>query len=292
MESLAAFFEHWEHWRTWSPYTSIRWPHLHVGRCSSVHMGHRILRQREMRKGSFCRRKSGSDRGMHISACAMPELRREGRQDWTSTGDVSKRVDQCCSCALARIRVVARLGEMFVTTWVSVSVGSVDRNAWWKVLLPNPRNRVNNRVEDDLQCWKISRREVGSMCVSVSPRSLMPSVPYRMERAIGVVNAVEAVALGSRRPSPPFEVDCRARALECGGRVGWDVSFSRHVSVHALTRLVKGPNLSGLTVANWLRYYGLRPYLRVNRYGYGSGIRIRIRNFTHLRVLQNVLGIR
>jgi hypothetical protein len=172
----------------------------------------------------------------------MPELRREGKHDWTSGGDVSKRVDQCWSCALARIRVVTRLGEMFVTTWVSVSVGSSDRRAWWKVLLPKPRNRVNSLVEDDLQCWKMSRSEFGSTCVSVSPRSLMPSVPYLIERAMGVVNAVQAVALGSRRPSPPFAVDCRARALECGGSVGWDVIFSRHMSVHLLTRCVNGPS--------------------------------------------------
>jgi hypothetical protein len=60
----------------------------------------------------------------------------------------------------------------------------------------------------------------------------MPVVPYRMERAIGVVKAVVAVVLGSRTPSPPFVCDCRARAATCGGRLGIASIFLRQVSAH------------------------------------------------------------
>eukprot|EP00978_Attheya_sp_CCMP212_P039011 scaffold198707_cov50-Attheya_sp.AAC.3 len=48
----------------------------------------------------------------------------------------------------------------------------------------------------------------------------MPVVPYRylMDLAMGVVNAVVAVVLGSRVPSPPFACDCQDMAAAWAGR--------------------------------------------------------------------------
>jgi hypothetical protein len=66
-------------------------------------------------------------------------------------------------------------------------------------------------------------------------------VPYRMDKAMGVVKAVVAVVLGSRRDKPPLDVDCLAMAREWGGRVDWAVNFWRQVSVQALIRWVNGP---------------------------------------------------
>jgi hypothetical protein len=69
-----------------------------------------------------------------------------------------------------------------------------------------------------------------------------------MDKAMGVVKAVEALALGSRRERPPLVVDCLAIAVEWAGSVDCAVSFWRHVSVQALIRWVKGPfHLKGVS---------------------------------------------
>eukprot|EP00978_Attheya_sp_CCMP212_P025094 scaffold80096_cov31-Attheya_sp.AAC.1 len=65
-----------------------------------------------------------------------------------------------------------------------------------------------------------------------------------MDLAMGVVNAVVAVVLGSSVPSPPLECDCRARAAAWGGSVVEAVIFWRHVSAQWLILLVKGPDQS------------------------------------------------
>eukprot|EP00978_Attheya_sp_CCMP212_P041202 scaffold233117_cov42-Attheya_sp.AAC.1 len=72
----------------------------------------------------------------------------------------------------------------------------------------------------------------------------MPVVPYLMDLAMGVVNAVVAVVLGSRVPSPPFACDCLAMAAAWAGSVFDAIIFCRHVSAHLLIRLVKGPDQS------------------------------------------------
>jgi predicted oxidoreductase len=45
-----------------------------------------------------------------VRTWAIPELRREGRQDWTSCGDTSKRMDHCWSTAWVQMHVLVYLG--------------------------------------------------------------------------------------------------------------------------------------------------------------------------------------
>eukprot|EP00978_Attheya_sp_CCMP212_P027716 scaffold93493_cov54-Attheya_sp.AAC.1 len=121
-----------------------------------------------------------------MRACVMPELHKEGMQDWTSWG--------------AMHAGATRLGEISWTMCVrrSSETSSVHITCM-KVAWPYPRKRI---------FW----REVGRMYWLSSLRSLIPVVPYLVvDLAMGVVNAVVVVVLGSRVPSPPFECICWAR---------------------------------------------------------------------------------
>ena len=76
------------------------------------------------------------------------------------------------------MRVVTRLGDIVVTTWVSTSSTGVSwRKACGNMADANPRNKTKRRVEDERQCLKVCWREGGSGMGSISPRSLMPVVP-------------------------------------------------------------------------------------------------------------------
>jgi hypothetical protein len=173
--------------------------------------------------------------------CAIPEFRRDGMHILTSGGAVSNRSWKLQSWAYVRMRVASRFGEIPKTAWVSRSFSGSGVTANGKVACPNPRNRVNRRVVEERQCWYMCRSDVGSTYGVSSPRSVMPLVPYRMDSAMGVVNAVQAVVLGSRRPRPPFFWDWRASALECVGMSGAAAIFDSVLSVSAMIRFVKGP---------------------------------------------------
>jgi hypothetical protein len=75
------------------------------------------------------------------------------------------------------MRVVARLGEILFTTWVSTSSVVSWRRACGNMVAPKPRNKTKRRVEEERQCLKVCWSDGGNCIGSVSPRSFMPVVP-------------------------------------------------------------------------------------------------------------------